>query len=109
MCRPPRRASPGRGLALGQKEESASQSSVAAMTHSGRGIVDTASADVLRLIAGCGGAGGIRQFRGPAKIYFDGLLASAAFTSDREIPNCRAIRDAVMPALKAARMALSLP
>jgi hypothetical protein len=35
--------------------------------------------------------------------------ASAFRTSDWEMPNCRAMRDGVMPALKAARTALSCP
>ena len=41
--------------------------------------------------------------------HFDGSLASAFFTSDWEIRNCRAIRDGVKPALKAARIAFSFP
>ena len=41
--------------------------------------------------------------------HFDGSLASAFFTSDLEIRNCRAIRDGVKPALKAARIAFSFP
>ena len=35
--------------------------------------------------------------------------ASAFRTSDCEIPNCRAIRDGVIPALKAARTAFNFP
>jgi hypothetical protein len=35
--------------------------------------------------------------------------ANAFLTSDCEIPNCRAMRDGVMPALKAARTAFSFP
>src|SRR5664280_1580124 len=41
--------------------------------------------------------------------HFDGPLANANFTSDREILNCRAIRDGVTPALKAARTAFNFP
>ena len=41
--------------------------------------------------------------------HFDESLASAFFTSDLEIRNCRAIRDGVKPALKAARIAFSFP
>jgi hypothetical protein len=41
--------------------------------------------------------------------HFDGSLVSAFFTSDWEIRNCRAIRDGVKPALKAARIAFSFP
>jgi len=37
------------------------------------------------------------------------LEANAFLTSDCEIPNCRAMRDGVMPALKAARIAFSFP
>jgi hypothetical protein len=40
---------------------------------------------------------------------FISSLASAFFTSYWEIRNCRAIRDGVKPALKAARIAFSLP
>jgi hypothetical protein len=35
--------------------------------------------------------------------------ANAFLTSDCEIPNCRAMRDGVMPALKVARTAFSFP
>ena len=35
--------------------------------------------------------------------------AKAACTSDRETPNCLAIRDGGTPALKAARIAFNLP
>ena len=38
-----------------------------------------------------------------------GPCASAFLTSDCEIPNCLAIADGLMPALKAARTAFSLP
>jgi hypothetical protein len=41
--------------------------------------------------------------------HFDGPLANANFTSDREILNCRAIREGVTPALKAARTAFNFP
>jgi hypothetical protein len=41
--------------------------------------------------------------------YFNGSPANAFRTSDCEIPNCRAILDGVMPALKAARTAFSFP
>jgi len=37
------------------------------------------------------------------------ISANALRTSDGEIPNCRAILDGVMPALKAARTAFSFP
>jgi hypothetical protein len=40
---------------------------------------------------------------------FTASEANAFLTSDCEIPNCRAIRDSVMPALKAARIAFSFP
>jgi hypothetical protein len=40
---------------------------------------------------------------------FISSLASAFFTSDWEIRNCRAIRDGAKPALKAARIAFSFP
>jgi hypothetical protein len=40
---------------------------------------------------------------------FGGSLANAFLTSDLETPNCRAIRDGVIPALKAARTAFNFP
>jgi hypothetical protein len=40
---------------------------------------------------------------------FISSLASALFTSDWKIRNCRAIRDGVKPALNAARIAFSFP
>jgi hypothetical protein len=45
-------------------------------------------------------------------LYLRGFAASEAnafLMSDCEIPNCRAIRDGAMPALKAARTAFSFP
>ena len=39
--------------------------------------------------------------------YFDGSVANALRTSDWETPNCRAIRDGVIPALKEARIAFT--
>jgi hypothetical protein len=39
--------------------------------------------------------------------YFDGSVANAFRTSDWETPNCRAIRDGVMPALNEARIAFT--
>jgi hypothetical protein len=39
--------------------------------------------------------------------YFDRSLANALRTSDWETPNCRAIRDGVMPALNEARIAFT--
>jgi hypothetical protein len=39
----------------------------------------------------------------------ESIVASAFRTSDGDKPNCRAIRDGVMPALKAARTALTCP
>src|SRR5450830_587667 len=43
------------------------------------------------------------------RAHFDGSLASAFLTSDWETPNCRAIRDGLTPALKAARTAFNFP
>ena len=44
-----------------------------------------------------------------AHFRLEASAASAFRTSDCEIPNCRAIRDGVIPALKAARTAFNFP
>jgi hypothetical protein len=50
------------------------------------------------------------RYRPPCySLGFKASDANAFLTSDCEIPNCRAIRDGVMPALKAARTAFSFP
>jgi hypothetical protein len=54
---------------------------------------------------------GLRSSKGCNRGHFrpEATPASAFRTSDCEIPNCRAIRDGVTPALKAARTAFNFP
>jgi hypothetical protein len=51
----------------------------------------------------------LNTFVAPVCTHFDGSLANAFRTFDWDMPNCRAIRDGVMPALNAARTALIRP